>query len=159
MPEYPHDHRHFLPGISAAEWQTMLRYLHETRFTAGERLYEPGGHDRLLTDRALIFLRAGRVHVQPIDSDMEIAIVPPAVIGRTVFFTGELLFMREVTVAEDLDTLILTQDAFARLTTDHPRLALLLAMDTGSELALTISGRIPALLQRGIHLPEGEGRP
>jgi len=155
-PEYPHDHRHFLPGISAAEWETMLDYLEEKRFAAGTRLYEPGGGDRLLADRALVFLRSGRVGMQPIDQDLEIAIVPPAVLGRAAFFTGEVLFFREGVVLEDSDTLVLTKDAFGRLSADHPRLALLLAMDTASELALTVSGAADALLARGIQVPVDE---
>jgi len=155
---FPHDHRHFLPGVTAAEWETMLGYLRETRYPAGTRLYEPGGADRLLADRALTFLRSGRVGVLPVDYDMEIGIAPPAVLGRAAFFTGETLFFRESVVLEDCDTLVLTRDAFVRLSAEHPRLALHLAMDTASELALTVSARTDALLQRGIQLPEDAGR-
>src|SRR4051794_12257814 len=98
----------------------MLGYLREMQYAAGERLYEPGGHDRLLADRALLFLRAGRITLRAIASELEIDIVPPAVVGRGAFFTGDLLFVHRVVVTEDIDALVLTQAAFERLAADHP---------------------------------------
>lgn len=152
--EYPHDHRHFLPGVTTAEWDTLVGYCTPRVFRVGERLYEPGGADRLLADRALVFVRAGRIGVTPIDSGMAIGIVPPAVFGRPAFFTGEALFWANAVIEEECDTLVLTSAAFTRLGAEHPHLAITLAMDVGSEMALTLSGRLPALLQRGVILPE-----
>ncbi len=137
----------------------MVGYMAPVALEAGTALYEPDGRDRLLADRALLFVRGGRVTVQPVDVDMEISIVPPAVVGRAAFFTGDLIFTRDCVVREELDALVLTHQAFTRLAADHPRLALALAMDTAAELALTVGGTISALRQRGIVLPPGEGRP
>lgn len=159
MSTYPFDHRHFLPGITAEEWETMVGCMTPVLLAAGRALYEPDGDDRLLADRALLFVRGGRLSLRPIEADMEISIIPPAVVGRAAFFTGDLIFTRDFVVQEELDALVLTHQSFERLAADHPRLALSLAMDTAAELALTVGGTIPALQQRGILLPPGEGRP
>ncbi len=159
MSEHPYDHRHYLPGVTAQEWEAMVGYMAPVVLEAGTPLYAPDGRDRLLADRALLFVRAGRLTVQPMEVDMTISIVPPAVVGRAAFFTGDLIFTRDCVVREELDALVLTHQAFNRLAADHPRLALALAMDTAAELALTVGGTISALQQRGILLPPGEGRP
>lgn len=137
---------------------------------AGRALDEPDGDDRLLADRALLFVRGGRLSLRPIEADMEISIIPPAVVGRAAFFTGDLIFTRDFVVQEELDALVLTHQAFERLAADHPRPALALAMDTAAELALTVgwdhprapAARHPAAARRGqaaqhCRAPRGRG--
>ena len=145
----PLDHRHFLPDASASEWATVLEYCERRPLHPDQSLYTPGDHYRLLEDRCLAFLVSGSVHLRVFGRDEPVRLLSPAVLGRGVFFTGELLFYRGVTVAEECECLVLSTAAFHRLAEAHPQLAIALAMEMGSEMALTVMSQFDRGTRQG----------
>jgi hypothetical protein len=132
------DHRHFLPDATLAEWATIEGYCDEHHFEPGQTLFVPGGQPRLLEERSLVFLHSGVVTLGLFDREDRFPLAAPAVLGRGVFFAGELLFYRGIEAAEACDALVLSTPSFRRLATEHPALAVPLLMEMGCEMALTL---------------------
>ena len=117
-----------LGGLDEAEWRTLLDFVEQKRFSAGEQILRLGE-----TDRTLYILQSGRVDVV-IESHRKSKVIATidggSVFGELAFFDGSPR-LASVHAIEDCELMALTHAAFTTLAAWHPRIALELLYDLG----------------------------